>query len=514
MNILIRSLVLVLLLMTAAGAEPVRVNGLFSDHMVLQRDRGIRVFGVGEDGTEVAVTLDGTEGRTKVAGGKWLVELPARPAGGPFEMTVTGGGLAVTKFTDVMVGDVWVGSGQSNMHMRLRFLPEYKSAERLGNAMVRLFKVAVAPSATPEAEVKQDPKMTTGWTVADAKAAGDVSAVGYYFADAVQRALGVPVGFIHAAQGATRVEGWMDRATLAQVAPEEKPLDVLANPKNPEVFYNGMIHPLQEYPIKGVIWYQGESSAYDPTKYAERFGALITQWRTQWGQGDFPFYWVQLASFHHGVDKSDETWAWLREAQGAVRTLPQTGMAVALDLGEYGDIHPKEKKDVGERLARLVIKPEEAAGPRYKAVKFEGGKAVVTFDPTGGGLEVREVVMNRKPKFDPDQDPEAYRATADKLTGFVIAGADEKFYEAEAQVVGDTVVVQSAQVAQPVAVRYGWKNFALANLFGKNGLPAEPFRTDKFAVPELIKKQAAEMPATFNKFKTNGQQPKQAEDPR
>lgn len=513
MKMLSRLLVFGLPFVTSVFAEPLRVNALFSDHMVLQRDRGIRVFGVGEDGTEVVVTLDGAEAKTKVVSGRWLAELPARGAGGPYELTVTGGGPAVTKFTDVMVGDVWVGSGQSNMHMRLRFLPEYKSAEGLGNAMVRLFKVAVAPSATPEAEVKQDPKMTAGWTVADAKAAGDVSAVGYYFANAVQRALGVPIGFIHAAQGATRVEAWMDRATLAQVAPEEKPLDVLTNPKNSEVFYNGMIHPLQQYPIKGVIWYQGESSAYDPTKYAERFGAMITQWRAQWGQGDFPFYWVQLASFYHNVDKSNETWAWLREAQGAVRSLPQTGMAVALDLGEYGDIHPKEKKEVGERLARLAVKPEEATGPQYKAVKFEGGKAVVTFDPAGGGLEMREVVMNRKAKFDPDQDPEAYRAPADQLTGFVIAGADEKFYEAEAQVVGDTVVVQSAQVAQPVAVRYGWKNFAVANLFGKNGLPAEPFRTDTFAVPELIKKQAAEMPATFNRFKTNAQ-PTQAEDPR
>ncbi len=276
-----------------------------------------------------------------------------------------------------------------------------------------------------------------------------------------------------------------------------------------------MIAPLQRFPIKGVIWYQGESSSYDPMVYEMRFAALIRSWRERWGE--VPFYWVQLASFRHTVDKSEESWAWLREAQSRVRALPRTGMAVAIDLGEQGDIHPKQKKEVAERLAILALREAggnvPACGPRFRKAAFANGEAVIGFDHADGGLVVKDVVMNQKPKFDPGKDPEAFRASADRLSGFVIAGADGKFFPAEARVAGGTVIVSSPSVPAPTAVRYAWSNFALANLFNGAGLPAEPFRTDSFPPPDLIAKQAASARKTMDRFMSSAG-PSNAEDPR
>lgn len=507
-----------LLCVLSTAASDFAVNSLFSDHMVLQRGRAIRVFGTGADGAKVSVKLSDKESKGVVRDGAWEVELPAMEAGGPYRLEIVGPQAVV--FSDVLVGDVWVASGQSNMHMRLQYMPEYKkNAAAFGNLMVRLFKVAVAPSEKPVSLAPRDKDFAGGWRVADAIAVGSVSAVGYYFCDAMQKALGVPIGLIHSAQGATRVEAWLDADKLKEVAPVEKPLTMLGNPKNPSVFYNGMIAPLQKFAIKGVIWYQGESNTYDPEHYEPVFTGLINRWREQWGQGDFPFYWVQLHSFQHPVDKSGEAWAWTREAQAKSRSLPNTGMAVALDLGEYGDIHPKQKREVGERLSRVALAAGdgkvESVGPQVKDAVFSDGEAMIRFSHAEGGLEAREVVMNKKPKFDPGADPEAYRAAAGQLVGFQISGADGKFVAAEATIEGDTVKLRSAQVADPKYVRYGWADFALANLFNKAGLPAEPFRTDTLPVPPLITQQAEAARQTMDQFKSSANaKPTNAEDPR
>jgi sialate O-acetylesterase len=402
--------------------------------------------------------------------------------------------------------------------MTLKGMPEYvKNPQSAGNLSVRVFKAKVSPTETPQREIQRvNTQITDGWRIADPASAGEISAVGYYFANAVQRELGVTIGFIHSAQGATSVQAWLDDKALHQVLPDSKRLNALTNPKNPSVFYNGMIAPLQRFPIKGIIWYQGESGGHDPAPYQALFSKLIVRWREQWGLGDIPFYWVQLASFQFSSDKSGEAWAWVREAQDKCRILPNTGMAVALDLGEFGEIHPKQKREVGERLAKVALqgdgKSVAAEGPRFKNVEFADGQARIHF-LHAEGLEAREVVMNRKPKFDPGADPEAFRAPAGELLGFQVAGPDGAFVEAKAVINDNTVVVSSPQVKQPAAVRYAWKNFALANLYNKAGLPAEPFRTDNAPLPEIIVKQAEIARRTLNNYKPSSK-PTNAEVPK
>ena len=497
-------------------ATDVSLNSLFSDHMVLQRNQRIRLFGTGVEHSKVIVRLDAHEGRSTVHDGAWEVELPPMTAGGPYTIEIEGPQKLTLK--DVMIGDVWVGSGQSNMGMGLKSMPEYvKEPQRFGNPSFRVFKVKVTAAETPQSEVQRVKTETTdGWRVAEPATSGEISAIGYYFCQAVQRELGVPIGFIHSAQGATSVEAWLDDKALHEVLPDSKRLEVLSNPKNPSVFYNGMIAPLQRFPIKGIIWYQGESGGHDPRPYQALFTKLIVRWREQWGLGDIPFYWVQLASFVFSSDKSGEAWPRVREAQDKCRALPNTGMAVALDRGEYGDIHPRQKREVGERLARLALraegKPVAAEGPRFRSVEFKDTIAVIHL-VNADGLQTREVVMNREPKLDVGADPQAFRAPAGDLVGFPVAGPDGAFVDAMAIIEGDTVVVSSPAVRQAKYVRYAWKNFALANLYNGAGLPAEPFRTDNFPVPDAIVKEAEAFRKSLNNYKTSAK-PTNAEDPR
>lgn len=492
------------------------LNSLFSDHMVLQRNQRIRVFGTGMDRAEVIVRLGGNERRGTVRDGIWEVELPAMPAGGPYTLEIDG--PKKIQMSDVLIGDVWVGSGQSNMGMGLKSMPEYlRDPRSFGNPMVRIFKAKVAPAEVPQREIQLvKTPLTDGWRVAGPATSGEISALGYYFCCAVQRELNVPIGFIHSAQGATSLEAWLDDEALHQVLPDSKRLNALTNPKNPSVFYNGMIAPLQRFPIKGIIWYQGESGGHDPRPYQALFSKLIVRWREQWGLGDIPFYWVQLASFVFSSDKSGEAWPRVREAQDYCRVLPNTGMAVAIDRGEYGDIHPRQKREVGERLALLALraegKPVGAEGPRFRSAEFKDTTAVIHWR-NADGLETREVVMNRVPKLEVGTDPQAFRARAGELVGFEVAGLDGIFVEAKAVIAGDTVILSSPTVKQPAYVRYAWKNFALANLYNGAGLPAEPFRTDHFPIPDAIIKEAEAFQKTLNNYKSSAR-PTQAEDPR
>jgi sialate O-acetylesterase len=431
-------------------------------------------------------------------------------AGGPHVIEIVG--PQKLTLSDVMIGDVWVGSGQSNMGMGLKGMPEYARApQAFGNPALRIFKAKVAPAEMPQREIQRvKTAFMDGWSVADPTNSGEISAVGYYFCQAVQRELNVPIGFIHSAQGATSLEAWLDDKALHEVMPDSKRLNALTNPKNPSVFYNGMIAPLQRFPIKGIIWYQGESGGHDPRPYQALFSKLITRWREQWGLGDIPFYWVQLASFVFSSDKSGEAWPRVREAQDKCRVLPNTGMAVALDRGEYGDIHPRQKLEVGERLARLALraegKPVAAEGPRFRSVEFRDTAAVIHF-VHADGLQTREVVMNRKPKLDVGADPEAFRAPAEEVIGFQVAGRDGIFRDAKAIVAGDSVVISSPEVRRPEQVRYAWRNFALANLYNGAGLPAEPFRTDDFPLPEAIIKEAEAFHKSLNNYKSASSPP-------
>jgi sialate O-acetylesterase len=488
-------------LVAPAARADVKLNPLFTDHAVLQRGTAIPVWGTADPGEEVKVQLDaGTATATADKDGRWMAKLPEHPAGGPYELTATGKNAVTLK--DVLVGEVWICSGQSNMEMRLdRTFEADKAIAAAANPKLRLFTVPHAIATEPRTTVKGEWKDCTPETVPG------FSAVAYYFGRDLQKALNVPVGLIHTSWGGTPAQAWTSKealesepsllyypakaglqydydlaayeaklaehkAAVAKAKLEDRPAPrapALRRPVSPDksqnapsTLYNAMIAPLVPYAVKGAIWYQGESNADKAYEYRTLFSTMIADWRKHWGQ-DFPFLAVQLAPFRKITREPGESnWAELREAQLMATTkLPKVGLAVITDVGEENDIHPKKKEPVGARLALLARKiaygqDVVAMGPVYKSMKVEGNRVVLSFDHVGSGLECR----------------------GDKLTGFTIAGEDHKFHNAEAEIRGDTVVVHSKDVEKPVAVRYGWANFPVVNLWNKDGLPATPFRTD------------------------------------
>jgi sialate O-acetylesterase len=411
-----------------------------------------------------------------VKDGTFLAELSAMKAGGPYKLTIKGKNTVTVQ--DVLVGEVWVASGQSNMEMHLSNCEKAKEAIAAStNPKIRLFTVAKKVSETPVKELK------TKWEPCDPKTVGKFSGVAYYFGRDLQKAIDVPVGIIHTSWGGTPAESWTSRAALAAnpelkgLIPEKIVIDEKKqNPNQGTVLFNGMIEPLLPYAVKGAIWYQGESNAGRAYQYRTLFPTMIQSWREAWKNPDMPFLFVQLAPWQ-AIKKEqlaewqastkqpgDSNWAELREAQLLTSLkLPHTGIAVITDVGDPVDIHPKQKEPVGARLAldaeALVYgKKVEYSGPLYDKLKVDGSKAVLSFTHVGKGLE----------------------AKGGPLTGFTIAGADHKFYNATATIEGDKVVVTSDKVAKPVAVRYGWANCPVVNLFNADGLPASPFRSDDF----------------------------------
>ena len=486
-----------------ARAE-VKPHALFSDGMVLQRGTNCPIWGTADPGEEVKVefrvikpTSSHASSGAAVAGrdGKWNITLPVdrEMAGGPYELTIKGKNAITLK--DVYVGEVWVCSGQSNMEWPLSATENAKEAiENSTNLQIRLFTVPHNTPSKPVHDFKGDPK----WQGCNPETVKRFSAVAYYFGSNLQKALEVPVGLIHTSWGGTRAEAWTSRPVLEQYeewkwefpaqekfkpeldryteavkkAKEEgkKPPTVPKSPvptgaNAPSVLYNGMIAPLIPYAIKGAIWYQGESNAGKAYAYRKLFPTMIQNWRDDWKQGDFPFLFVQLAPYMKIESEPQESaWAELREAQLLTALhLKNSGMAVITDVGDPKDIHPKKKQPVGARLALAALalgydKNIEYSGPVYDQMRVQDGKAVLSFTHVGKGLQAKDGPLN----------------------GFAIAGPDRKFYNARAEIQGDTVLVWSDQVTQPVAVRYGWASCPVVNLWNKDGLPASPFRTDDF----------------------------------
>jgi sialate O-acetylesterase len=490
-----------LALWPAAGRADVRPNALCSDGMVLQQQSKVQIWGKADPDEEVTVSFRDQKASAKAnAKGDWAVTLNSGAAGGPEKMTIAG--KNTLNYSNVLVGEVWVCSGQSNMEWSVgggdKADKDYAFSAP-PNKMLRMFQAARTPTARPKSA-------TTGqWVEADAGHIGNWTAVGYYFGRDLQQQLKVPVGLIQTAWGGTRAEAWTSPRALASSArykdeiekfhqATEDPIrakQLASNPNAPSVLFNGMIKPLVHYRIKGAIWYQGESNAGAAYAYRELFPLMIHDWRKHWNQGDFPFYFVQLAPFM-AVDKgpTDSAWAELREAQALTLKTPNTGMAVIVDYGNEYDIHPTPKRPVGERLALIARARDygekvEYAGPTYKAMQVEGNKAVLSFDHLGGGLVAKELERTLERKNPQNGQVEgAYRvkegATGAKLIGFTMCGPDKKFHPADAKIVGDRVVVTCDQVTEPRAVRYGWSNYPLCNLYNAAGLPASPFRTDDF----------------------------------
>lgn len=475
----------------AAQAE-VRLPALFSDNMVLQQGMDVPVWGWADNGEEVKVSFRGKTVKTKAKDGKWMVKLgKLKAGGGPDSLVVEGKNRLELK--NVLIGEVWVCSGQSNMELALNSAEGGKEeVARSSNPQLRLFKVTRKKANEPVDDVNAQ------WKDAGPESTAGFSAVAYYFGRDLQKALNVPVGLIDTCWGGSPAEVWMSDRVLSS-NPEYK-RDILdaytatlhkeeTSPKGksqrvpwkPTELYNGMIAPLIPYAIKGAIWYQGESNAGRAEQYRNLFADMIRNWRQDWREGDFTFLEVQLAPYDKVKKRPleiitekpvESDWAELREAQLlATKTLPKVGMAVITDVGEKDDIHPKKKEPVGARLALAAEgiaygEKIEYSGPVYKSMKVKDGKVSLSFTHADSGLEARD----------------------GELKGFAICGPDKKFVWAKAEIDGDKVAVSSPDVSDPVAVRYGWADFPVVNLWNKAGLPATPFRTDDFPMTTAAKK--------------------------
>ena len=496
---------------SVASAE-VKLPAVFGDHMVLQRDAELPVWGWANPGEKVAVTLGRqSQAATACDEGKWKLKLSAVKAGGPYTLKVTGSNTI--ELTDVLVGEVWLCSGQSNMAMTVssaRDFDQEAAAANLPN--IRMLTVERIVGETP-----QDDCQAT-WAVCSPETVGKFSAAAFFFGRELSKELDVPVGLINSSWGGTPVQAWTcmkcqsaepklkpvldpweeklampfdaEAATASfekalerwkeavkKAREDGKPLprrprgqaDPRLDSHRPGNLFNGMIAPLAPFAIRGAIWYQGESNAsrYQSNLYGLQLGMMIENWRRLWDQGDFPFEWVQLPNYRTPQEAPVESSGWVVVQEQMLKTLqvPNTGMAVTVGIGEADNIHPKNKQDVGKRLALWALaktygQDVVACGPLYKSMSKKGNRIVISFDHVGGGLV----------------------AEGGKLKGFAAAGADEEFVWAEAEIAGDTVVVSCPAVKKPVAVRYAWADNPDCNLYNKAGLPASPFRTDDWPI--------------------------------
>jgi len=503
--VLILSLILLLTGSGAAFAD-VKLPAIIGDNMVLQQGGKVSIWGWADPGEEVMVGVSWRSMKWAVTAdkdGKWSFQMNPPKAGGPHEMTLTGKNAITIK--NILVGEVWVCSGQSNMQWSVQASNNaQQEIAEAGYPKIRLFSVKRTVAEKPQADCEGS------WSECSPETVPGFSAVAYFFGRHLHKELNVPVGLIHTSWGGTPAEAWTRREVL-EANPESAPIlkrydDAVAkypeamkkyqeklaewkqaaekakadgkkaprrpgapfgpgNPHSPAGLYNGMIAPLIPYGIAGAIWYQGESNAGRAYQYRTIFPDMIKNWRDDWGQGKFSFLFVQLANFMQTKpEPAESAWAELREAQSMTLGLPNTGMAVIIDIGEATDIHPKNKQDVGKRLALWALANTYDlklvySGPIYKSMKVDGGSIILSFDHVGGGIVAKG---------------------DETLKGFSIAGADHKFVWADAKIDGDTVVVSSDKVPEPAAARYAWADNPVCNFYNKEDLPASPFRTDEW----------------------------------
>ena len=526
------------LLAASLAQANVKLPALFTDHMVLQQGKPVAVWGWADNGEEVTVEFGKQKVKATARDGKWSVKLKALKASDVSAKLIVTGKNKV-EINDVVVGEVWIASGQSNMQWAMNQSEGgAKDIAAANSTRLRLFYVPRVKKDAPAADVEAK------WTHSNPETVKGFSAVAYYFGQDLQEALKVPVGIIHTSWGGSPAEVWMSddvlnanaeykktivdsyqtqKASYEEALPkweQEKAAAEKAGQKfdkarpglgwKPTELYNGMIAPLIPYGINGAIWYQGESNAGRAYQYRSLMADLIKNWRRDWGQGDFTFLQVQLAPWDRNKKRSiaeitkepgDSDWAELREAQIHVtKVLPKAGIAVITDVGDKDDIHPAKKKPVGQRLALAAQaitygKKVEYSGPAYKSVKLKDGQATISFEHTAKGLaaglpssttlpgaEGGAVTSPVTPTVEKTTsyggDVEIVMGRDSKLTGFQIAGEDKKFYWADAVIRGKTVVVSSPNVPKPASVRYGWSDYPVVNLYNSAGLPASPFRTD------------------------------------
>jgi len=450
-----------------AHAE-IKLPAIFSDHMVLQRGNVAPIWGWAEPGEKVTVQFAGqTKSTTAGKAGKWMMRLDAiNDAKVTGELKVIGNNIITVR--DVLIGEVWVASGQSNMAMAVgRCLNADQEATAAKYPQIRMF------ITKRNAQLKPQDDLEGSWVVCSPKTVKSFSGTAYFFGRTLHNKLNVPVGILHSSWGGTAIEAW----TSINVQEKSDKLDPVlskwknkpqANQNKPANLFNGMIHPLMPYGIRGGIWYQGErnSKTVEGAKlYAHQLTLMINDWRRRWGQGDFPFLWAQLPNFKKRNDDPNavSVWAHTRESMAKTLWLPNTGMATTIDIGEARDIHPKNKQDVGKRLAAWALaefynqKDAVTTGPIYASHEVTGSKVLIHFDHAKG-LKMKG---------------------AGDLAGFAVAGLDKQFYWAKASISKDGVVELSCKdVSKPVAVRYAWGDNPEVNLINNAGLPATPFRSD------------------------------------
>lgn len=466
-------------------------NTLLNDHVVLQQQRPIRIWGTAADSELITVEFRGHRAECTASNGQWQVVLPPEVPGPPAEIRIRS---AVREFIvrDVLVGEVWVASGQSNMEMPVdvQYWPSRydgvtnakKEVEAADYPQIRMFYVPRIAAGLPKADSGGQ------WRVCSPKTVGGFSAVAYFFGRQLHKELNVPIGLVDCSWGATYIDPWTSLeglrsvpqlAEVTQKAAEERVAYQKAIAENPQSppgshqhqptrLFNGMVHRLTSFPIRGAIWYQGEGNVGEGMQYFFKMNALISGWRQAWGQGEFPFLYVQLAPYDYGMYKGSKDpykLPALWEAQSAALSIRNTGMAVTTDISEVKNIHPPNKQEVGHRLARWALAGTYGkndvpyCGPQFKYYLLEPGQVRVIFDPHGRNLESRD----GKP-----------------LTWFALAGTDQVFHPAEATIDGDAILVRSTEVKEPLHVRFGWNKLAEPNLANEAGLPAIPFRTDNW----------------------------------
>ena len=499
------------LLLVGSVAAEVKLPSIFGDHMVLQRGKPVSVWGQAEPGESIKVSIADKQASGKAnSDGKWKVALPELKAGGPHELAIEGSSGASVTFEDVLIGEVWICSGQSNMAMTVsRSADSEQEIAAANHPSIRLITVRRIATDAPQEDFNGN------WAACSPQAVGNFSAVGYFFGRRIQEELNVPIGLVNSSVGGTPAESWTSRSALEaqsslkplldrwekaatsfdpekakgefeeklarwQETVEKRKAEGKKPPRRrprlavqprlsthyPGMLFNGKIAPLIPFAICGAIWYQGESNAPRAYQYRTVFPTMIRDWRKRWAQGDFPFIFVQLANYRAVNDEPVESnWAELREAQSmTLRSVDNTGQAVIIDIGEANDIHPKNKQDVGKRLALWALantyeKQIPDSGPVLASISIFPGKVEVRFSHTDGGLVAKGGV---------------------DLKGFAVAGSDRRFVWAKAKIVDNVVHVWHEDVKNPIAVRYGWADNPVCNLYNGADLPASPFRTDEW----------------------------------
>ena len=452
------------MLLTLSAEANVRLPAVIGDNMVLQQKSSVKIWGWADPGEKVIITASWNNKTDSVKtneNGKWLLAVQTPSAGGPFAVTIKGYNTIVLQ--NVLVGEVWICSGQSNMEMNYYWgLPQMKEDfPSAANTNIRFFSV---PRAT--AQTAQE-RGEGSWAICDSNTVKSFSAVAYYFGRNLNGALNIPIGLIHASWGGTPAEAWTpaeeinSNSVLKEAAQKLKPAS--GWPISSGYTYNAMIAPLLNYSIAGAIWYQGEANTGTASTYQQLLTTLIETWRRKWAM-DFPFYYVQLAPFAYG---NKNIAALLREAQTKTLALRKTGMAVITDIcGDTANIHPKNKRDVGYRLANLALTDtygqpiDGAKSPLFASMNANKNEVTLSFINAPNGLLQKGAA----------------------ITGFYVAGSDKNFYPAQAKAKGNAIIVWSKAVKEPVAVRYAFSNTAVGNVFSKEGLPLAPFRTDDWEV--------------------------------